>query len=207
MRRGLRLAVVATEAYETSEQDRIDMADAIFILMLAHARGEALDTKLVAKLETYGVDADQLDTIAETVSREAAGKMFGLKWTDGIGYVDDPAGKSITDTTDAAVNRAIETTPPEELLTVIAGLTVFGAVRADFIAEDQLFDLTSAMRLGSMEAAGVTQVDVLDARGLQGGDTDEACIAADGARWPMRYAMQNIKEHPNCTREFVPVWP
>lgn len=54
--------------------------------------------------------------------------------------------------------------------------------------------------LAVVESAGGTHVLVSD-----GKDDDEPCIEADGQVWTLDQARENILEHPNCRRAFVPI--
>lgn len=65
--------------------------------------------------------------------------------------------------------------------------------------------LTEAVRsynLGTLEAAalaGISKVYVVD-----GDDQDEPCAQAHGQLWTIDHARNNLLEHPNCRRAFIP---
>lgn len=54
--------------------------------------------------------------------------------------------------------------------------------------------------LAVAESNGATEVLVSD-----GEDFDEPCVEANATRWSIKKARDNMQEHPNCTRAFVPV--
>jgi hypothetical protein len=60
----------------------------------------------------------------------------------------------------------------------------------------------NAYNSGSMNKyaeEGVSRVKVFD-----GVEDDQECAEANGQIWSLRYAMQNVIEHPNCRRAFAP---
>ncbi len=50
---------------------------------------------------------------------------------------------------------------------------------------------------------GVEQVLIAD--GIDGEDTDEPCLEANGQTWTLEQYQSRILEHPNCTRNATPV--
>lgn len=71
--------------------------------------------------------------------------------------------------------------------------------RADRIARTETAIAYNHGTVFGYRQAGVTEVEVLD------GDGDEACAAANGQVWPLARALKEPVEHPNCTRDFVPI--
>lgn len=82
------------------------------------------------------------------------------------------------------------------------GVRASGLVRT--LGGDAVVDAYNHSLLIVGQAQGAPGVEVHDALY---GDTDEPCMRADGQRWSIAHAMANEKEHPNCTREFVLMFP
>lgn len=113
--------------------------------------------------------------------------------------------KGVADTTkqdirDLVSKQAAEGWSVEELQKQIrAKGDIASRSRALTIARTETGQAYNQGAIAAYRAGGVTHVDVLD------GDDDEACAAANGARWTLAEAEANPLGHPNCTRAFSPV--
>ncbi len=73
--------------------------------------------------------------------------------------------------------------------------------RARTIARTELGNAQNRAAYNRFFGAGVTKVYVLD-DGI--GDEDEPCVAANQTVKPIEWMVDNLLEHPNCTRAFAP---
>jgi len=73
--------------------------------------------------------------------------------------------------------------------------------RARTIARTELGNAQNKAAYNRFFGAGVTKVYVLD-DGI--GDEDEPCVAVNQAVKPIEWMVDNLLEHPNCTRAYAP---
>lgn len=73
--------------------------------------------------------------------------------------------------------------------------------RAKTIARTELGNAQNRAAYHRFFGAGVTKVYVLD-DGI--GDEDEPCVAVNQSVKPIEWMIDNVLEHPNCTRAFAP---
>jgi hypothetical protein len=134
----------------------------------------------------------------------------------------DPSTTDYADTADQIINRPeglsgiVDTLKTSILNKVLAAQrksadksevdTLIRQSLTDWKAKAGVISLTEASHaynvgtLDIAEANGMTSVLVSD-----GDDTDEPCVTANGQTWSVAKARDNILEHPNCRRAFVPV--
>jgi hypothetical protein len=182
-----------------------------------------------ATRDKLGITDEDISAIADKVGKARAAEIMGLQWTADGDLVPDPnADKAITQTTESQVNDTVDAavatalapgdtwapgegpndapaadtglSDDEELALAIAALFAFSQMRPDTIADYETANAQNMMALTAYEAAGVTQVLVLD-----GEEFDEECAAANGQTWSIAQAMANTLQHPRCQRGFIPL--
>lgn len=125
-----------------------------------------------------------------------------------VGRILREAGKritGITDTTREDIQKLLlqgleQGLSPAELGDLIENATTFDEYRAELIARTETAIAYNEATTASYEEYGVTQVEVVD------GDQDDVCADANGQVWSMEEAYSNPIGHPQCTRDFLPVF-
>lgn len=113
--------------------------------------------------------------------------------------------KDIAETTRQSIASIIEKglaagQTPNEVADTIEQAAAFNEARAEMIARTEMGTALNDAALGSYAEFGVTSVEVID------GDGDEVCADADGQTWSLEEADGNELGHPNCVRDFIPVF-
>jgi hypothetical protein len=210
--------------FETDHAEAKRVAEILALLFARAAMNEPINAATRTKL---GLDDATMEEIAQKIGRDRAAEIMGMKW-DGDTLVPDPsADKAITNTTESQVNDVVDKTiaalepgdtwapgqgpndttvadaglsADETLALAIAGLFAFSAGRPEMVADYESGVMQNMLALTAYEAAGVTEVLVLD-----GDQYDAPCILANGQTWSVAQAMDNPKQHANCVRSFVPL--
>ena len=89
--------------------------------------------------------------------------------------------------------------PDDEFLGVRSVIDETYKNRAKAIARTEVQIAQNQTTAARYKAAGVTEVDIRD------GDEDEGCAAVNGTRQSVDWFVDNPSEHPNCTRDGIPV--
>lgn len=88
----------------------------------------------------------------------------------------------------------------DEVATLIEELPTFDAARAELVARTESGYAYNHAAVESYREFGIERVEVID------GDFDAVCAAAAGQTWTLDEANANPLGHPNCTRDFAPVF-
>ncbi len=89
---------------------------------------------------------------------------------------------------------------PAQVADLITEATPFDTSRAELIARTETAFAYNGAAVESYREVGVEKVEVID------GDGDDECQAADGQTWTLDEANENPIGHPNCVRDFAPVF-
>jgi SPP1 gp7 family putative phage head morphogenesis protein len=160
-------------------------------LMEALRRGLAGVTETVATRIGQQVPA-KADPFAEAVLqallRTVAKRVTGINTTtrDAIASI---IGKAFSDGLS-----------PAQVADLITEATPFDTSRAEVIARTETAYAYNGAAVESYREVGVEKVEVID------GDGDDECQAADGQVWTLDEANDNPLGHPNCVRDFAPVF-
>ena len=160
-------------------------AESMLAALLPHARFMAAEVTGAirsgsAKAETDGLDA--------TVDGLLAAHVAGMaSWT--------------TERLKAIIGPAIEAGEPAAVVSAaIREAAIFDEVRAAKIAHSETSYVLNAAQNVAYKAMDVPRVLVTD------GDGDAVCAAANGAEWTLDEMAANLLGHPDCSRDFIPVY-
>ena len=89
---------------------------------------------------------------------------------------------------------------PGQVADLIEEATAFDDARAELIARTETALVYNEAAIESFREYGVERVDVID------GDEDDECAEANGQVWTLEEAEANPLAHPQCVRDFSPVF-
>lgn len=89
---------------------------------------------------------------------------------------------------------------PLQVADLIEAATTFDDARAELIARTETALVYNEAAIQSFREFGVGSVEVID------GDEDDICAAANGQTWTLEEALSEPIGHPNCVRDFSPVF-
>lgn len=151
-----------------------------------------------------GLASTALERVQSVVG--AHGKADGLDRVTQV--ILDEVGRRVTninDTTRDAIRAVIEQgiedeLTADELADAVSEATAFDEARAELIARTESGYVYNRAAVESYRSYDVGQVSVID------GDGDDICAAANGAVWTLEEAEADPLGHPNCTRDFLPLY-
>ena len=162
-------------------------------------------TRLAAVIEPHSLSI--ADGVAATVRNLTPAKAEPFTETVEA-YVKERAGlriAGINDTTRDAIAEIIgegfkQGMAPAEVADNIEAATLFDEARAETIARTESAYALNEAQVTSYREVGVSMVEVID------GDSDSICSTVHGAEWTLDEAAADPLGHPNCVRDFVPLF-
>jgi hypothetical protein len=128
------------------------------------------------------------DTIASLILRSVGRRITGINAT-----TRDEIGRLIGE----AFAQGLA---PSQVAELIEEATPFNEARAELIARTETALAYNEAAVTSYKEYGVERVEVID------GDEDDECATAHGQIWTLDEALAEPVAHPNCVRDFSPVF-
>jgi len=145
---------------------------------------------------SVGVKADPATGSLAALPGQLAGRVTGINQTtrDALAAVlADGQGRGYT------VRQIADGVPADNYPGVSGVFAQARGYRADTIAQTETAMAYNLASTAAYRDGGIEQVEVTD------GDQDAECAEADGSVWTLDEAEANPLQHPNCTRQFLPL--